>query len=191
MTLDNSPPEKGADPQVEKKLAGRGRKWTAAQRRQAQDAFLEEFATTGIMGAACRKIGVHRSLPGYWSEHDEEFAHRYQQARLQADDVIRQEIYRRAVEGVERRKTVAVTDANGNITSVRTETIREASDTLLIFLAKNRLDEFSQGMGRYEVDEEAIRVIFDAVARAVTDQETLDRIRAEFAKLASLAPAAR
>lgn len=55
------------------------------------------------------------------------------------------------------------------------------------FLARRWGDRWSPRQridGKWTVDEDALNLIFDIIARAVTDQATLDRIRDEFAKLA-------
>jgi hypothetical protein len=108
------------------------------ERKAAQARFLETFASTGIVLTGCRAAGVARQTVDYWLKHDQEFAERYGLARREADDRLRAEIYRRGVQGTNRRKTV--TGADGRIE--RIEEVTEVSDTLLIFLAKARMPEF-------------------------------------------------
>jgi len=85
------------------------------------------------MRAACEAVGVSRATVWNWQEHDADFGMAYQQARGLADDALRREIHRRGVEGVEKPvfwqgRQVA--------------TVREYSDTLLIFQAKARMPEY-------------------------------------------------
>lgn len=99
----------------------------------AKAAFLEAYAELGVVTAACKQVGVGRQTMYEWQEHDEEFALRWNQARAAADDAIRSEIHRRAIIGLDK----PVYQGGRQV-----GTIREYSDTLLIFLAKSRMPEF-------------------------------------------------
>lgn len=102
-----------------------GHHMSKAERTEAQDKFVEAFANAGIVLVGCRAAGVTRQTVDYWLEHDVEFSFKYNNARREADDRIRLEIWRRAT------------------------TLEKASDTLLIFLAKSRMPEFRD---RVELD---------------------------------------
>ncbi len=118
----------------------RGQQLTPDQKRTAQTLFLEEFARNANVTAACRRAGIDRSTVYRWQEHDTAFTIRYHEAEAEANDVVRAAIFRRAVNGVDKplhHNGRMVTDADG-----RPVTVKEYSDTLLIFLAKARMPEF-------------------------------------------------
>ena len=118
----------------------RGQRLTAAQREAAQETFLEHFAQSANLTASCRMAGIERTTVYGWQEHDETFSMRYQQAEAEANDVIRAAIFRRAIVGVDKPlhyQGRLVKDENGKLA-----TVKEYSDTLLIFLAKARMPEF-------------------------------------------------
>lgn len=108
---------------------------TAAERAKVQARFLTAYAKTGIILRASKAAKVDRTTVYYWQEHDEHFALRMNQARAEADDALREEIRRRAVTG-----TLKPVYQGGHFVG----TIREYSDTLLIFLAKSRMPEFRE-----------------------------------------------
>lgn len=127
---------------AQQKRRRQGQRLTVEQRRAAQDAFLDAFATSANLRAAAKVAGIDRNMVYYWQEHDEAFSFRYAQAEADANDVIRAAIYTRAVNGVDKPlhyQGRLVTDAMG-----RAVTVKEYSDTLLIFLAKARMPEFRE-----------------------------------------------
>lgn len=118
----------------------RGQRLTAEQRKAAQERFLEHFAQNANLTAACRYAGIERNTVYGWQEHDETFSLRYKQAEAEANDVIRAAIFRRAIVGVDKPlhyQGRLIKDENG-----KSVTVKEYSDTLLIFLAKARMPEF-------------------------------------------------
>lgn len=120
----------------------RGQRLEEQQRAAAQATFLASFAQTANFTAACRDAGVDRSTAYRWQEHDEAFALRYRQAEGEANDVIRGAIFRRAIEGIDKPlhyQGRLVKDEYGE-----PATVKEYSDTLLIFLAKARMPEFRE-----------------------------------------------
>ncbi len=164
----------------------RGPRMNREQRLAAQTTFLQAFAASGVVLVGCRSAGVDRSLVDYWNEHDARFNIAYGQARREADDRIRAEIQRRAVQGVTKRRTVTLDGA-----VQRTEEVTEFSDQLLMFLARSRMPEFKdREVVRLVFDEEALGVIVDIITRTVTDEETLGRLRSELARLAVAQPPA-
>ena len=123
-----------------KKRRRRGQRLEDEQRTAAQELFLASFAQTANFTAACRHAGIDRSTAYRWQEHDETFMLRYQQAEAEANDVIRAAIFRRAIQGIDKPlhyQGRLVKDENG-----KPATVKEYSDTLLIFLAKARMPEF-------------------------------------------------
>lgn len=95
-------------------------------RRNWRTPFLAALRQAPNVSGAAGKAGIDRNT-AYTAYHtDPEFAAAWDDAIEQAVDRAVQELYRRAVEGVEKPVTVAG----------EREVIREYSDTLLIFLLK-------------------------------------------------------
>lgn len=118
-----------------KKARGRrpGESLTSDEIEQAKVAFVADYAKHGNVGHACDAARIHRSTFYRWQEHDETFGFAYEQAKADYCDSLRQEIHRRAHDGVlkpvyQRGEKVGA--------------IREYSDTLLIFEAKARMPEY-------------------------------------------------
>jgi len=109
------------------------------KRKAAQHAFLEALAECVTIKDACQVAGIHRSTVYEWQEHDQEFSFQYHQARADADDVIRAEMKRRAIDGVDEFVT-----SMGKIVYHNDEplTVPKYSDSLLALLAKSRMPEF-------------------------------------------------
>lgn len=110
-----------------------GETLTAAEVAAAKGAFLDAYAQHGNVGAACDAARIHRSTVYRWMEHDETFGLLYEQAKTEYDDLIREEIDRRARRGWS--ETVYQL-------AKRAGTVRKYSDTLLIFHAKARMPEY-------------------------------------------------
>lgn len=129
---DSAPPKKRRS----------GQRLTADEKRRAQAVFLDAFAQSANVTAACRKAGIDRATMYRWQEHDEAFSLRYKQAEAEANDVIRGAIFQRAIIGVDKPlhyQGRLVKDEHG-----QRLTVKEYSDTLLIFLAKSRMPEFRE-----------------------------------------------
>ena len=103
-------------------------------KRERQRLFLACFAENANVLLSARAAGISRQLVYQWLEHDEPFSFAFNQAKEDANDVLRSEIYRRAVEGYTEQVVVA-----GKV-----QTVRKYSDTLLIFLSKARMPEFRE-----------------------------------------------
>ena len=108
---------------------------TSEERAVAQETFLNTYATRGNATAGCGAAGVGRTSINRWLERDEAFSTRYEQAKAKYCDRLRQEIDRRAVNGV--LKPVYYQGE-------KVGTIREYSDTLLIFQAKAKMPEYRE-----------------------------------------------
>jgi hypothetical protein len=96
-----------------------------------KEAVLMHYQQIGRLDLACEKAGVHRRTHYDWLESDPEYRIKFQACRRQVIQLLEDEAWRRAVEGVS--KPISV---NGKI-----KTIREYSDTLLIFLLKGAAPE--------------------------------------------------
>jgi hypothetical protein len=119
-----------------------GQRLTKEQRIAVQEKFLKSFSMTANIRAACMSAGIDRSLVYYWQEHDETFSMRFNIAEQEANDVIRAELFRRAVQGYEKPVVSVgkvVYDKDG-----KPMTERVYSDTLLSLLARSRMPEFRE-----------------------------------------------
>jgi hypothetical protein len=114
-------------------------------------AFLAAYASTGNITAAAKASGVHRSQHYDWLSLDPEYAIAFAAAHDEAADLLELEARRRALEGVQKPVIyqgelsflpklaggqVVTDDVGRPILSDVPLTIREYSDTLLIFLMK-------------------------------------------------------
>src|SRR6266436_145417 len=123
-------------------IRGKGEKLTKAETQLLQERFLSAFSETANVRSACKEIGIDRSTVRNWDEHDEAFALRYKDAKEEADDLVREELRLRAMEGYDKPlvswgKLVYYGDGK-----VATEKVK--SDILLSLLAKARLPEFRE-----------------------------------------------
>lgn len=108
-------------------MSGRRVRETAHAKR---DAFLAAFAELGTLTYAAKSAGTDRSSHYYWMEHDPEYPVLFAEAAHKANDALEAEARRRAVVG---------TDKPVYQGKELVGTIREYSDTLLIFLMKGAL----------------------------------------------------
>jgi hypothetical protein len=108
---------------------------TPEEHAKAQAVFLAEYAKRGNVAAGCQKAGISRTTVYRWLEHDEDFSLRHEQAKADYCDRLRNEIDRRAHDGV--LKPVYQS-------GFKVGSIREYSDTLLIFQAKAKMPEYRE-----------------------------------------------
>jgi hypothetical protein len=94
--------------------------------------FLAELARTGVVLTACKKARIGRTTAYKIRDEDEEFAAAWDAALDDAADEMEEEAHRRAVKGVLK----PVYQGGKKVGS-----IREYSDTLLIFLLKGAKPE--------------------------------------------------
>ena len=100
-----------------------------------QKLFLEAYAEQCNVLLAARSAGINRVTVYRWLEHDEDFSFAYNQAKEDAKDTLRAEIYRRAVEGWDEPVYQL-----GKYRGV----VRKYSDTLLIFHSKALMPEYRE-----------------------------------------------
>ncbi len=125
---------------IPQRIRRRGQRMTAEEKRVAKETFLQAFSMTANVRAACLKAGIDRSQIYRWQEHDQEFSMKFHIAEQEANDLIRAELFRRAVQGYDKPLVSMgklIYDDKGN---VKTEKVY--SDMLLSLLAKARLPEF-------------------------------------------------
>lgn len=145
-----------------------GQRLTKEQKRIAQEQFLESFSVTANVRAACMLAGIDRTLIYYWQEHDEHFSLKFHMAVQEANDVIRAELFRRAVQGYEKPVVSMGKVVYGSDGVPLTE--RVYSDQLLSLLAKARMPEFRD---KQQVDVHAntnaqeMQAIHEAIAKAL------------------------
>lgn len=94
--------------------------------------YLEALAKVGVITYAAKVAGISRQTVYEWLEADPDFARRHQEALLESTERMEQEAWRRAVLG-----TTKPIYYRGR----RIGTLREHSDTLLIFMLKARKPE--------------------------------------------------
>ena len=120
-------------PQKKARARRPGESLTPEQIEVAKEAFIAHYARYGNVGTACDKAAISRTTFYRWQEHDETFGFAYEQAKADYCDTLRHEIRRRAHDGVLK----PVYQRGEKVGS-----IREYSDTLLIFEAKARMPEY-------------------------------------------------
>ncbi len=94
----------------------------------ARARVLAEFAACGQITKACEVVGIARDTHYDWLQRYPEYRTAFEKARERAADVLEDEAWRRAHEGIERWTTVAGKE----------KLQREYSDNLLMFLLKAR-----------------------------------------------------
>src|SRR5712675_923286 len=101
----------------------RGHKMTDAERSQAQNNFLQSYASNGNILLSCQFVGISRQTFYDWQEKDEEFSFRFHQADRDFADTILAEFIQRAKDGYLKPvvsvgkivyEDVPVLDAHGN-----------------------------------------------------------------------------
>ena len=118
-----------------------------------REKFLTAYAELGTISHAAARTGISRMTVYRWLE-DESFKSAFEGAKKEVVDKLEREAIRRATEGVD--KPVYY---KGELV----DTIREYSDTLLIFLLKGQKPDIYGDKVRQEVtgkDGEAVKVVF-------------------------------
>ena len=155
---------------------GRGQHMAVEERKQVQEIFLQAFAMTANVRAACMKAGISRNTVYEWQEKDEQFGFKFRQASEDANDVIRGELFRRAVQGYEKPavsqgKVVYVEETLPDGKKVYKPLMeRVYSDNLLSLLAKARMPEFRDKQSidmTTNASTKDVQAIQDAIARAL------------------------
>ena len=116
-----------------------------------KDAFLNAFGLIGTVSAAARATGVARQTHYDWMKI-KEYAEAFARKTIEAAERLEEEARRRAVAGVDRPLTyqgqiTMVRDQNGkpildpNTGKQQPVTVKDYSDTLLIFLMKGAMPQ--------------------------------------------------
>lgn len=109
-------------------------------RATIQITFLEEFSRRANVTDSCLVAGIDRSTVYYWLKHDPDFASAWSIAEEQANDVLRRESWRRAVDGTSEPVVSMgklVQDEDGNPL-----TVQKYDTPLLIMLMRARMPEY-------------------------------------------------
>ena len=101
--------------------------------KDKQRLFLDAYAEQANVMVAAKMAGIHRTTVYVWLETDEDFSFAYNQAKEDAKDTLRAEIYRRGKEGWD-EPVYQMGYLAGKV--------RKYSDTLLIFHAKMLMAEY-------------------------------------------------
>lgn len=104
-------------------------------KKESQRLFLEAYADHANVMLAAKAAGVHRSTVYLWLEHDDDFSFAFNQAKEDARDTLRAEIYRRGVEGWD-EDVYQVGKYAGKV--------HKYSDVLLIFHSKMMMPEYRE-----------------------------------------------
>jgi hypothetical protein len=98
--------------------------------------FLDQFGATGLVGKSAEAVGIGRRTVYNWLDNDPEFHQQFEYAREQFVEMLEAEAKRRACDGVD--KPIFY---QGQLV----ETVKEYSDTLMIFLLKaNAPDKYRE-----------------------------------------------
>lgn len=106
---------------------------TDAQRALAQQRFLDSFRAIGNISKAAIAAGVSRKTVYNWLKNSDDFRSRFEDAEEDVRDAVREEIHRRAIEGV---------DEPVYQRGMLVGHVRKYSDALLIKMAQARLPEY-------------------------------------------------
>jgi len=109
---------------------------------ERQRDFLAAYAECGNIRVAAERANIDRKTHNYWLAHDPNYAAAFEESKEQAADLLEQEAWRRAVEGV-KEPVYQKGQLVGEVTKY--------SDTLLMFLLKGvRPEKFRENI-RQEV----------------------------------------
>jgi hypothetical protein len=175
--------------------AKKSKQTTAARIAQAahlkkQEAFLDAYAKLGTVLAAAKAAGIGRRTHYDWLEKDTKYAKQFENVHREFCDSIEHEIFRRGVVGVDKPvmhqgKPVYhpdPTDPTKLLKDPRTGlpvqvTIKDYSDTLLIFRAKGEMPEKYRDKFEHEhTGKGGGPIEFEDVKRALKSK--LDRLAA-------------
>jgi len=104
--------------------------------------LVEISETGGNVSRACQNLGIERRNVYRWVESNKEFAEAFERAQQLGLKRLEDEARRRAFEGVDKAITY-----QGEITA----TVKEYSDTLMIFLLKGGMPEKYKDQTRTEI----------------------------------------
>lgn len=133
-----------------------GRNFTEEGRAEAKKLFLEGYAATGTIRGGCNAAQVNRDTYRYWFTHDKEFAARLEHAKEEYNDILREEIHRRGVDGVPRTRRIYF---KGMLVD-EWEDI-EYSDAMLKMQAQARMPEYREKRNEEGLAQIPVEAIWD------------------------------
>lgn len=129
--------------------------------------FLAALQRTGNVSKACKAEGIARRTAYEWRAADPVFAQNWEEAVGAGLDAAEEEAYRRAVKG-----TLKPIYQGGK----KVGTVKEYSDTLLIFLLKNgRLEKFREKFEHEHKGKLDVAHTFAELARQAADDNSDER----------------
>ena len=134
-------------------------------------AFLHVLSETCNVGKSCAAVGISRQTAYGWRDDDPEFAAAWDRAKAVGVTALEDEAHRRAFEG---------TDKPIVHQGVITDTMKEYSDTLAIFLLKAHAPD------RYR-ERSSIDMTAAVASVNVEDQERADKLASLITKVAARA----
>jgi hypothetical protein len=129
--------------------------------KETQRLFLEAYSQHANVMLSARVAKVNRSTIYEWLEHDQDFSFAYNQAKEDAKDTLRAEIYRRGVEGWDEAVYQLAKFAGD---------VRKYDTTLLIFHAKMMMSEYRDKPPvdpSSQTSERELQKLQDAIAEAL------------------------
>lgn len=113
-------------------MAGNNNTYLTEATLKKRKKFLEAYIEEGTITHAAARVGINRATPYDWIKNDPEFAAEFERAKEAVGDKLEKEAIRRACEGI--NKPIYYKGQ-------KVDTIKEYSDTLLIFLLKGQKPE--------------------------------------------------
>ncbi len=129
--------------------------------KEVQKIFLKAYSQDANVMLSARKAKVHRSTVYDWLEHDQDFSFAYNQAKEDAKDTLRAEIYRRSVKGYD-EKVYQLAKFAGKV--------RKYDATLLMFQSKMMMPEYRDKPlvdPSSQTSERELQKLQDAIAEAL------------------------
>lgn len=134
---------------------------------RARETFIETLAKTCNVSASCRAAGIGRTAAYDWRAQDAAFAAEWDDAEKQAADALRQEAWRRGVEGVDKPVTF-----QGRIT----DTYKDYSDRMLEILLKGHCPEYRD---KTQVDHGVTAEAAALIEKAMSPKQAAEKFRDE------------
>jgi len=117
-----------------------------------QRAFLLHYYNLGMISKAAQQAGIHRRTHYTWLEQDPEYAAIFTRMREEVTDLLEEEAWRRAREGVT-EDVFYRGEKVGEITRY--------SDTLLIFLLKGANPRKYAEFSKHEITGDGLKIVID------------------------------
>jgi len=121
---------------------------TDATKRTRQVAFLKALSELGMVGPACKAVGINRATETRWrNSNDPWYAEQFRSALQEFRDIVEREVHVRAVDGIDEPIIGRVSTPTAFGMQVEDKIIgykKKKSDLLLIFHAKRHIPEYRE-----------------------------------------------